>query len=100
MLGEYPQTINSISNGRRNINAELSIKLGKAFDADECYFMQLQAFYEVERAKAASIGNVKMPDVSKFRSALFWDTEIHRIDEVCVSVFSWFRKFSSVVFIL
>lgn len=80
LLEEYPQTINAISNGRRNMNAGLSIKLGKVFDADECYFMQLQAFYEVERAKAASIGNIRVPDVSKFRSALFWDTDIHRID--------------------
>jgi antitoxin HigA-1 len=79
-LEEYPQTINAICNGRRNMNAGLSIKLGKAFDADECYFMQLQAFYEVERAKALSIGNLRVPDVSKFRSALFWDTDINRID--------------------
>ena len=48
-LGEYPQTINAISKGRRGINPALSIKLGHALDTDEEYFMLLQAYYEVER---------------------------------------------------
>jgi len=79
-LGEYPQTINAISKGRRGINPALSIKLGHALNTDEEYFMLLQAYYEVEKERKELLKNQTKPDLSKIRTILFWDTDINYID--------------------
>jgi plasmid maintenance system antidote protein VapI len=79
-LGEYPQTINAISKGRRGINPALSIKLGHALEVDEAYFMLLQAYYEIEKERKELLKNQPKPDLSKIRTVLFWDTDIHLID--------------------
>ena len=42
-LGEYPQTINAISKGRRGINPALSIKLGEKLGVDAEYFLRQTA---------------------------------------------------------
>jgi addiction module HigA family antidote len=80
-IGEYPQTINAINKGRRGINPLLSIKLGKALGTDDEYFMLLQVYYEIEKEKKElALKNQSKPDLSKLRKALFWDTDIDRID--------------------
>ena len=79
-LGEYPQTINAISKGRRGINPALSIKLGNALGTDDEYFMLLQAYYEVEQERKELLKGQKKPDLDKIRSILFWDTNINNID--------------------
>lgn len=79
-LGEYPQTINAISKGRRGINPALSIKLGHALDTDEEYFMLLQAYYEVEKERKELLKNQLKPNLNKIRPILFWDTDITRLD--------------------
>lgn len=79
-LGEYPQTINAISKGRRGINPALSIKLGRALGVDEAYFMLLQAYYEVEEARKNLLKNQAKPDLSKIRTILFWDTDVSEMD--------------------
>lgn len=79
-LGEYPQTINAISRGRRGINPALSIKLGHALGVDSAYFMLLQAYYEVEKEHKELLKTQSKPDLSKIRSILFWDTDINQID--------------------
>ncbi|MDD3788404.1 MAG: helix-turn-helix domain-containing protein [Petrimonas sp.] len=88
-LGEHPQTINAICNERRGINPTLSIKLGKALDADEAYFMQLQAFYEVKKQKYVMAKNGQKPNLLKFSNMLFWDTDMQKID--------WIRQRKAVV---
>lgn len=79
-LGEYPQTINAISKGRRGINPALSIKLGHALDTDEEYFMLLQAYYEVEKERKELLKNQAKPDLNKIRPILFWDTDMSHFD--------------------
>lgn len=79
-LGEYPQTINAISKGRRGINPALSIKLGRALGVDDEYFMLLQAYYEVEKERKVLLCKQIKPDLSKIRTILFWDTDINGID--------------------
>ena len=79
-LGEYPQTINAISKGRRGINPALSIKLGHALGIEEEYFMLLQAYYEIERQRKELLKEQKKPNLDKIRSILFWDTDINTID--------------------
>jgi len=80
-LGEYPQTINAISKGRRGINPVLSIKLGNALGTNAEYFMLLQAYYEVEKKqKELLLKKQATPNLELFNKLLFWDTDITRID--------------------
>ncbi len=79
-LGEYPQMINAISKGCRGINPALSIKLGHALGTNEEYFMLLQAYYEVEKERKEILLNQALPDLTKIRTILFWDTDITLID--------------------
>jgi plasmid maintenance system antidote protein VapI len=80
-LGEYPQTINAISKGRRRINPALSIKLGERLGVDAEYFMLLQAYYEVEKKKLENVlKNQAKPNMKILNKVLFWDTDIDKID--------------------
>lgn len=78
-IGEYPQTINAVTNERRGINPKLSIKLGDFFNADADYFMLLQASYEVKNTFMKE-SQKESPLVDKFRKSIFWDTDIAQID--------------------
>jgi plasmid maintenance system antidote protein VapI len=79
-LGEYPQTLVSITKGKRNMNVPLSLKIEQALKIEEGYFMVLQAYYEIAREKKKH--RVKHPDLSKIRKILFWDTSFDKIDWV------------------
>ena len=79
-LGEYPQTINAISKGRRGINPMLSIKLGEKLGVNAEYFMLLQAYYDVEKKKQELLNHQAKPQIAIFHKALFWDTNIEKID--------------------
>jgi len=79
-MGEYPQTINAINKGRRGINPALSIKLGEKLGVDAEYFMLLQACYEVEKKKRELLAHQAKPNMAIFQKALFWDTDIDKID--------------------
>ena len=50
-LDEYPQTLVSITKGKRNMNPALSLKIEKALNLEKGYFMVLQAYYEIEKIK-------------------------------------------------
>lgn len=77
-LDEYPQTLVSITKGKRNMNPSLSLKLEKSLGLEEGYFMVLQAYYEIEKEKKKQ--NTQKPDLSRIRKILFWDTTFDRID--------------------
>ena len=77
-LDEYPQTLVSITKGKRNMNPALSLKIEKALSLEEGYFMVLQAYYEIEKVKKKL--NRAIPDLSKIRKILFWDTSFDKID--------------------
>ena len=80
-LGEYPQTINAISKGRRGMNPALSIKLGEKLGVSPEYFMLLQAYYEVEKKKQENVlKNQAKPNMNILPKVLFWDTDIDKID--------------------
>ena len=80
-IGEYPQTINAISKGRRGMNPALSIKLGEKLGASPEYFMLLQAYYEVEKKKKEIILKTQArPNMELLPKVLFWDTDIEKID--------------------
>ncbi len=77
-LNEFPQTIVSITKGKRKMNTALSLKLEKALNIDEGYFMTLQVFYDIELEKK-TLDNA-IPNLKKLRSVLFWDTNMSTID--------------------
>jgi addiction module HigA family antidote len=77
-LQEFPQTLGSITKGKRKMNTPLALKIENALGIDEGYFMTLQAFYEIQEEKKKL--NNKHPNISKLRRVLFWDTNIEKID--------------------
>jgi plasmid maintenance system antidote protein VapI len=76
-LPEYPQTFNAIIKGRRSLNTALALKIEKALDLEEGTMMILQVYYDIKKEKQA---NAHHPDLSIIRRAIFWDTELNKID--------------------
>jgi len=76
-LNEFPQTLVAITKGKRRMNINLALKIEKALSLEEGILMTLKVFYDVKEAKK-KLGN--QPDLTKFRTALFWDTNIEMID--------------------
>src|ERR1035437_9720281 len=79
-IGEFPQTIGAIIKGKRDMNIPLSLKLEKALSLEEGFLMTLQVHFSIKKLKNDQ-SNVH-PNISLFRKALFWDTEIQKINWV------------------
>jgi plasmid maintenance system antidote protein VapI len=77
-LQEYPQTLVSITKGKRKMNTNLALKIENALGIEEGYFMILQVYYEIEKAKRKQ--NTDHPDFTKLRRVLFWDTKMEMIN--------------------
>jgi plasmid maintenance system antidote protein VapI len=77
-LQEFPQTLVSITKGKRRMNTNLALKIEKALGIDEGYFMILQVYYDIEETKRRQ--NKEHPDLTKLRRILFWDTKMENID--------------------
>lgn len=77
-LQEFPQTLVSITKGKRKMNTALSLKIEHALDIEEGYFMMLQVYYDIEEEKRKKI--TEHPNFSKLRPILFWDTNLEKID--------------------
>ena len=78
-VGEYPQTFGDITKGKRKMNVGLALKVEKELGLEEGFLMILQAYYDIAKEKR-KINEQKKPDLTLFRSALFWDTDIQKID--------------------
>jgi antitoxin HigA-1 len=76
-IGEHPQSLNAIINGRRNMNTDLSLKIEQNLGLEEGFLMTLQVFYDIKQSKIDL--NYK-PDLTKIRKGTFWDTSIEKID--------------------
>ena len=85
-LKVYPQTLNAITKGKRGITPELSLKIDRALGLEEGTMHILQAYYEIQKIK---FKNSQRPDLSILRKALFWDTDIDKID--------WEQQYKSVI---
>ena len=77
-LQEFPQTLVSITKGKRKMNTPLALKIEKAFGLEEGYFMILQVYYDIEEEKRRQ--NTEHPDFTKLRPVLFWDTRMKTIN--------------------
>lgn len=76
-IGEYPQTLGAVINGKRRMNPALSLKIERALGFEEGYFMVLQAYYDV---KIEKLKQLTTPNLDKLRPALFWDADIKSIN--------------------
>ena len=86
-IGEHPQTLNAITNERRDLNTSLALKIEDKLGLEEGSLVLLQAFYDIEKEKARQ--HTKTPDFSILRKYLFWDTDIKKID--------WQRQYKAVI---
>jgi antitoxin HigA-1 len=77
-LKEFPQTLVSITKGKRKMNTPLALKIENALGIKEGYFMILQVYYDIEEEKRRQ--NTEHPDLTKLRRVLFWDTKIEKIN--------------------
>ena len=87
-LQEYPQTLNDITKGRRGFTPALSLKVDKALGLEEGTMLLLQTYYEIKKEKQKS-NSGEHPDLSILRKALFWDTDINKID--------WQQQYKAVI---
>ncbi|MFP4488030.1 MAG: transcriptional regulator [Bacteroidales bacterium] len=77
-MDEYPQTLVSITKGKRRMNTRLALKIEKALGIEEGFFMTLQVYYDIEELKNKQ--HKSHPDYTKLRRVLFWDTKMEDID--------------------
>jgi addiction module HigA family antidote len=78
-INEYPQTISAIAKGKRGMNIPLAMRIENALGIEEGFFMTLQIFYEIKEEKRKHEKSHK-PDLKMLRPALFWDTQLDKID--------------------
>lgn len=77
-LQEFPQTLVSITKGKRRMNIPLALKIEHALGFEEGYFMMLQVYFDIEEEKKKQ--NFTAPDLNKLRAVLFWDTKVETIN--------------------
>jgi antitoxin HigA-1 len=77
-VNEYPQTLVSITKGKRSMNTALALKIEHALGLEEGYFMILQVYYDIEQEKRKQ--HKEKPNLNKLRRVIFWDTDMTRID--------------------
>lgn len=80
-LSEIPyQRINDFIANRRRISPDNSLRLEKALGVDhQGFFYQIQTNYEIFLATNRLSEQLK-PNTSKYRKALFWDTDFDTLD--------------------
>ncbi|KAA2245743.1 plasmid maintenance system antidote protein [Chitinophaga agrisoli] len=78
-LQEFPQTLGAITNGKRKMNTALALKIERALGIEEGFFMILQVYYDIQEEKRKQETKA-IPDLTKLRPGLFWDTKIETLD--------------------
>lgn len=77
-VNEYPQTLVSITKGKRSMNTSLALKIEHALGLEEGYLMVLQVYYDIAQEKRRK--HSEKPDLTKLRRVVFWDTDVNMID--------------------
>lgn len=78
-INEFPQSITSITKGKRRMNTALSLKIERELNIEEGYFAILQTYFDIEQQKKKNSINYH-PDLTLIRPVVFWDTNINTID--------------------
>jgi len=69
------------------MNTKLALRIEHTLGIPEGFLMMLQVMHDIENLKKKE--TKKSPDLTKFRRALFWDTELTQID--------WKRSYKKVI---
>ncbi|HEY1038228.1 MAG TPA: plasmid maintenance system antidote protein [Bacteroidia bacterium] len=77
-VNEYPQTLVSITKGKRDMNTALALKVEHALGMDEGTLMILQVYYDIEKEKKKQ--KAETPNLKNLRRVIFWDTDMDKID--------------------
>lgn len=77
-IQEYPQTLSTITKGKRDMNIALALKIERLLGIEEGFFMILQVYYDIEQEKKKQ--NSTRPNLALIRSVLFWDTKMEKLD--------------------
>ena len=56
-INEFPQTIATITKGKRRMNPALSLKIEQALGLEDGYFMVLQAYCDIAQEKSVVLFN-------------------------------------------
>lgn len=86
-IDEHPQTFNAITKGKRGINTSLALRIERELGLEEGTLVILQAYYDIQKVKEKE--GKRTPDLSILNEALFWDTDINKID--------WKRQYRAVI---
>ena len=87
-VGEYPQTINAITKGRRKLNTPLALKIEDKLGLEEGTLALLQTYFDIAEEKHKANSRIS-PDLSILRKSLFWDTDMTSID--------WNKQYKAVI---
>jgi plasmid maintenance system antidote protein VapI len=79
LIREYPQILGAITKGKRKMNTSLALRIEDALGIEEGFFMTLQVFYDIKQERQKKQSSV-IPDIIQFRPALFWDTDMAKIN--------------------
>lgn len=77
-IGEHPQTLNAIIQGKRSVTISMSLKIENKLGMEEGVISILQTYYDIARQKQKMSNS--HPDLSLIRPVLFWDTNFDLID--------------------
>ena len=66
-----PNVLSEIIHGKRNLTAELALKLEKAIDIDAAYWMRLQVKYEIDTIRIKHRKEIKQSNLSQRQKAHF-----------------------------
>ncbi|MBP6127992.1 helix-turn-helix domain-containing protein [Flavobacterium sp.] len=86
-IGEYPQTLNAITKGKRKLNTALALKIEEKLGLEEGTLALLQTYFDINEEKSKL--KQSSPNLSKLRKSLFWDTDINKID--------WSKQYRAVI---
>lgn len=86
-IQEYPQTLNAITKGKRNLNTALALKIEEKLGLEEGILAILQTYYDIQIEKDKQ--HTKTPNLVLLRKALFWDTDFNQIN--------WGKQYRAVI---
>lgn len=78
-IGEFPQSLNQVILGKRDLSTATALKLEKALGLEEGTLVLLQAYYDIAKLKKKEAAH-NTPNLTRLRKSLFWDTDITKID--------------------
>ncbi len=77
-IGEHPQTLYTITKGKRKLNTALALKIEENLSLEEGTLVLLQTYFDIKEEKFKKMFST--PNLSLIRKSLFWDTDITKID--------------------